>query len=99
MPPDIDPAFHKRAVQQETADAIRRQNTLWGIPRGLSGLLAVIPAGGLFLLLDHHHVSRTITTVVALVVYWIIQLVLGLYFRSILRRHPDMNPFLKVFFM
>lgn len=92
MIPSQNPA--KRAVRQQAAAAINAESRattgFFALPYRLPGLIAFLPTY-LAARLARGHVSHVIEIAILLVVFGGVQLLLGLYFRGFLRRHPDLK--------
>lgn len=92
---DDQPQNQKSSVQQQTVEAINKYDRpaktgLLSLPYQLPGLIALLPAY-ITDRLVHRNVTHNEGLLIVLLVFFSFQIVIGLYFRSLLRKHPDLK--------
>ncbi len=80
----------KYDAQKAALGLINKKRLFSSVPLKLAGLIALAPAYIAYRIF-HTHVSHTIIVVIFIVIYTVSQLLVGLYLRYFLRKHPDMK--------
>ena len=91
MQPNNTKASQKEQVQYQTLEAINqydRPKSLGSIPVRLSVLIAIFPAAVTQSLIRHHF-SHNMGFAISSIVYLTALIAVGIFLRSLLRKHPD----------